>query len=36
MAERMNRDMVFDHSEAQRDFGFNPRAFALTLEDIPS
>jgi uncharacterized protein YbjT (DUF2867 family) len=29
MAERMNRDLVFDHSEATRDFGFEPRAFVL-------
>jgi len=29
MAERMNRDMVFDHSEATRDFGFIPRKFVL-------
>lgn len=29
MAERMNRDMVFDHSEATRDFGFTPRKFVL-------
>jgi nucleoside-diphosphate-sugar epimerase len=27
MAERMNRDMVFDHSAAQRDFGFSPGPF---------
>jgi nucleoside-diphosphate-sugar epimerase len=35
MAERMNRDMVFDHSEAERDFGFKPRGFQLTAEDLP-
>jgi nucleoside-diphosphate-sugar epimerase len=35
MAERMNRDMVFDHSEAERDFGFKPRGFQLTSEDMP-
>lgn len=29
MAERMNRDMVFDHSEATRDFEFTPRKFVL-------
>lgn len=34
MAERMNRDMVFDHSEATRDFGFEPRPFHLTSEDV--
>lgn len=36
MAERMNSDMAFDHSEAQRDFGFKPRGFILTSEDIPA
>lgn len=35
MAERMNRDLVFDHAEAARDFGFKPRGFALTAEDVP-
>ncbi len=35
MAERMNYDMVFDHSEAERDFGFKPRDFRLTLKDLP-
>ncbi len=34
MAERMNRDMVFDHSTAARDFGFKPRAFALSVDDL--
>jgi nucleoside-diphosphate-sugar epimerase len=34
MAERMNRDLVFDHSDAARDFGFRPRAFALTTQDV--
>jgi nucleoside-diphosphate-sugar epimerase len=29
MAERMNRDLVFDHAEAARDLGFKPRAFML-------
>lgn len=36
MAERMNRDMVFDHSEAARELGFSPRAFVLKREDLPS
>ena len=27
MAQRMNRDLVFDHSDATRDFGFKARAF---------
>ena len=34
MAERMNRDLVFDHGEATRDFGFNPRPFVLSAEDV--
>jgi nucleoside-diphosphate-sugar epimerase len=34
MAERMNRDLVFDHSDATRDFGFKPRSFVLTEKDI--
>lgn len=36
MAERMNRDLVFDHTEAVRDLGFKPRAFELTAEDLPT
>lgn len=35
MAERMNRDLVFDHAEAVRDLGFNPRAFMPAAEDLP-
>ncbi len=27
MAERMNQDLCFDHSEAARDFGYSPRIF---------
>jgi nucleoside-diphosphate-sugar epimerase len=34
MAERMNRDLVFDHSEAARDLDFNPRRFTLSAKDI--
>ncbi|VAX09418.1 hypothetical protein MNBD_GAMMA26-117, partial [hydrothermal vent metagenome] len=34
MAERMNQDLVFDHGAATRDFGFNPRPFQLTKEDV--
>ena len=34
MAERMNQDLVFDHAEAARDFGFKPRGFALTAKDV--
>jgi len=29
MAARMNEDLVFDHGAASRDFGFQPRSFAL-------
>lgn len=35
MAERMNNDLVFDHSNAVRDFGFSPRPFRLSPEDLP-
>lgn len=35
MVERMERDLVFDHSEASQDFGFMPRSFKLSKEDIP-
>jgi nucleoside-diphosphate-sugar epimerase len=35
MAERMNRDLVFDHTDAARDLGFKPRGFALAAEDVP-
>jgi nucleoside-diphosphate-sugar epimerase len=34
MAERMNRDLVFDHHEAARDLAFKPRAFALSAGDV--
>lgn len=34
MAERMNRDLVFDHAEAACDLGFEPRGFTLTAEDV--
>ena len=36
MAERMNRDLVFDHSEAMHDFWFEPRPFSLSEEDLPA
>lgn len=36
MAERMNRDLVFDHADAKRSFGFTPRPFVLTADDIPA
>lgn len=35
MAERMNRNLVFDHSAATRDFAFEPRPFELSAEDLP-
>ena len=35
MAERMNRNLVFDHADAVRDLGFKPRGFALAAEDLP-
>lgn len=35
MAERMNRDLMFDHADATRDLGFQPRAFSISKEDLP-
>ncbi len=35
MAERMNRDLVFDYSDAARDLSFKPRGFSLKAEDLP-
>lgn len=35
MAERMNLDMAFSHEDATRDFGFNPRRYHLSREDLP-
>lgn len=35
MAERMNRDLVFDDAEAVRDLGFKSRGFALEEKDLP-
>lgn len=34
MAERMNRDLVFDHGEAARDMAFKPRGFVLSVQDV--
>ena len=34
MAERMNQDLIFDHQEAIKDLGFNPRLFKLEPEDL--
>lgn len=36
MVERMNRDLVFDHTEAARDLDFKPRAFVLAAGDLPT
>lgn len=36
MAERMRRDLVFDHADATRDLNFAPRPFQLTIEDLPA
>jgi len=33
MADRMNQDMVFEVSDAQRDFGFSPRPFQPEFGD---
>ena len=35
MAERMNRNMVFEHGEAQKDLDFSPRRFELPASDLP-
>lgn len=35
MAERMNQDLVFECSDAARDFNFSPRPFRLNTEDLP-
>ena len=34
MAQRMNQDLVFDHSDAIRDLGFKPRRFLFDPNDI--
>ena len=34
MAERMNKDMAFEHADATRDLRFLPRAFLLTKQDV--
>ena len=36
MAKRMDQDMVFDHTDATRDFGFSPRRFHLNMDDLPN
>lgn len=35
MAQRMNADQEFDHSEAARDLEFHPRPFRLAVKDLP-
>ncbi len=35
MAERMNADLVFDHSAASADLAFAPRPFRLQPQDLP-
>ncbi|MCX5848700.1 MAG: NAD-dependent epimerase/dehydratase family protein [Deltaproteobacteria bacterium] len=34
MAERMNQDLIFDHEDAKRDFGFSPRPFLPARDDL--
>ena len=34
MAERMNMDLTFDHSNAIQDFNFSPRPFYIELKDV--
>ncbi|MCY1250545.1 hypothetical protein D9M72_641940 [compost metagenome] len=34
MVQRMNRDMVFDHDAARRDFGYDPQRFILRDVDV--
>lgn len=35
MADRMDRDMAFEHKQAVNDFGFSPRPFQLSRQDLP-
>ncbi|MDO7898333.1 NAD-dependent epimerase/dehydratase family protein [Pseudomonas citrulli] len=35
LVQRMNQDLVFDHSDARDRLGFSPRPFRLTREDLP-
>ncbi|WP_431700425.1 NAD-dependent epimerase/dehydratase family protein [Pseudomonas sp. BR20] len=34
MAQRMNQDLVFEHTDAARDLGFAPRGFLLSQDDL--
>lgn len=36
MAERMNRDMIFEHDAADCDLGFSPQGFKLDDADLPN
>lgn len=36
MAQRMNRDLIFNHADAARDLGFSPRPFRLLSVDLPA
>lgn len=36
MAERMNTDLVFDHSDATKGFNFSPKPFRLSKKDLPN
>lgn len=35
MADRMNSDLIFDHSDAKAAFGFSPRSFNISAKDLP-
>lgn len=35
LVERMNQNLVFDHTDASDRLGFSPRPFHLTREDLP-
>jgi uncharacterized protein YbjT (DUF2867 family) len=35
MAERMQGNMIFEHIDAMRDFGFNPHPFWVDKLDLP-
>ena len=35
MADRMDRDLVFEHKDATAELGFSPRSFLLEERDIP-
>ncbi|MDD2892337.1 MAG: glycosyltransferase [Halothiobacillaceae bacterium] len=36
MAERMNKDMIFEHDAADSDLGFSPQGFSLEKADLPN